>query len=57
MAPHLFLQELKFANTLQKGQLVTLEAVLRYREVEDEVNGAPLKHWFAKTHTVNMKWL
>src|ERR1700733_13799126 len=27
----------KFAKTLQKGQLVTLEGILRYREVEDEV--------------------
>jgi len=57
MAPHLFLQELKFTNTLQKTQLVTLEAVLRYCEVGDEVNGATLRHWFAKTHTINMKWL
>ena len=28
----------KFAKTLQKGQLITLEGILRYREVEDEVN-------------------
>jgi single-strand DNA-binding protein len=27
----------KFARTLQKGQLITLEGTLRYREVEDEV--------------------
>jgi single-strand DNA-binding protein len=25
----------KFAKTLQKGQLITLEGILRYREVED----------------------
>ena len=30
----------KFAKTLQKGQLVTLEGILRYREVEDEVEAA-----------------
>jgi single-strand DNA-binding protein len=30
----------KFAKTLQKGQLVTLEGILRYREVEDEVTYA-----------------
>ena len=29
----------KFAKTLQKGQLITLEGTLRYREVEDEVEG------------------
>src|SRR3981189_437993 len=34
----------KFAKTLQKGQLITLEGILRYREVEDEVNGTTLKH-------------
>jgi hypothetical protein len=27
----------KFAKTLQKGQLITLEGILWYREVEDEV--------------------
>jgi single-stranded DNA-binding protein len=27
------------ATTLQKGQLVALEGILRYREVEDEVKG------------------
>ena len=29
----------KFASTLQKGQLVTLEGILRYREVETEQHG------------------
>jgi single-strand DNA-binding protein len=29
----------KFSKTLQKGQLVTLEGILRYREVEDEIEG------------------
>ena len=33
----------KFAKTLQKGQLVTLEGILRYREVEDEVKGHHLQ--------------
>ncbi|HEV2709488.1 MAG TPA: single-stranded DNA-binding protein [Edaphobacter sp.] len=33
----------KFAKTLQKGQLVTLEGILRYREVEDEVKGVSLQ--------------
>jgi single-strand DNA-binding protein len=34
----------KFAKTLQKGQLVTLEGILRYREVEDEVKGITFRH-------------
>jgi single-strand DNA-binding protein len=29
----------KFAKTLQKGQLITLEGVLRYREVMEDVEG------------------
>ena len=29
----------RFAGTLEKGQLVTLEGVLRYREVESEQHG------------------
>jgi single-strand DNA-binding protein len=33
----------KFAKTLQKGQLITLEGTLRYREVEDEVKGTTFK--------------
>ena len=33
----------KFAKTLQKGQLITLEGTLRYREVEDEVEGTRFK--------------
>jgi single-strand DNA-binding protein len=30
----------KLAKTLQKGQLVTLESILRHREVEDEVKAS-----------------
>jgi single-strand DNA-binding protein len=29
----------QFAQTLQRGQLITLEGTLCYREVEDEVKG------------------
>jgi single-stranded DNA-binding protein len=29
----------RFAGTLEKGQLVTLEGILRYREVESEQHG------------------
>jgi single-strand DNA-binding protein len=41
----------KFAKTLQKGQLITLEGTLRYREVEDEVKGITFKHRIAETPT------
>ncbi len=38
----------KFARTLQKGQLITLEGTLRYREVEDDVKGNSFKHRIAE---------
>ena len=47
----------KFAKTLQKGQLITLEGTLRYREVEDEVNGITFKHRIAEIHTISLKRL
>ena len=47
----------KFAKTLQKGQLVTLEGILRYREVEDEVKGTTFKHRIAEVHAISMKRL
>ena len=47
----------KFAKTLQKGQLITLEGVLRYREVGDEANGVTFKHRIAEIHAVSMKRL
>jgi single-strand DNA-binding protein len=47
----------KFAKTLQKGQLVTLEGILRYREVEDEIKGVTFKHRIAEIHAVSMKRL
>ena len=47
----------KFAKTLQKGQLVTLEGVLRYREVEDEAKGITFKHRIAEIHAISMKRL
>jgi single-strand DNA-binding protein len=47
----------KFAKTLQKGQLLTLEGILRYREVEDEVKGGTFKHRIAEIHAVSMKRL
>jgi single-strand DNA-binding protein len=47
----------KFAKTLQKGQLITLEGTLRYREVEDEIEGTTFKHWIAEIHAISMKRL
>src|SRR3979409_744841 len=47
----------KFAKTLQKGQLVTLEGILRYREVEDEVKGTTFKHRIAEIHAISIKRL
>jgi len=47
----------KFARTLQKGQLLALEGVLRYREVGDEANGVTFKHRIAEIHAVSMKRL
>ena len=47
----------KFARTLQKGQLITLEGTLRYREVTDEVEGANFKHRIAEIHATSMKRL
>jgi single-strand DNA-binding protein len=47
----------KFAKTLQKGQLVILEGILRYREVEDEVKGNTSQHRIAEIHAIGMKRL
>ena len=47
----------KFARTLQKGQLITLEGILRYREVTEDVEGQPFKHRIAEIHATSMKRL
>ena len=47
----------KLAKTLQKGQLITLEGALRYREVEDDVQGTPVKHRIAEIHASSLKRL
>ena len=47
----------KFAKTLQKGQLITLEGTLRYREVEDDIQGTPVKHRVAEIHASSLKRL
>jgi single-strand DNA-binding protein len=45
----------KFAKTLSKGQLVTLEGTLRYREVTGETETKPTR--IAEIHASSMKRL
>jgi single-strand DNA-binding protein len=47
----------KFAKTLQKGQLITLEGALRYREYEEDVHGLTVRHRIAEIHASSMKRL
>jgi single-strand DNA-binding protein len=47
----------KFAKTLQKGQLITLEGILRHREIEDDVQGTRFKHRIAEIHASSLKRL
>src|SRR6201993_2712396 len=46
-----------FAKTLQKGQLITLEGKIKYREVSEEVEGVTFKHTIAEIHATSMKRL
>ncbi|HWZ52731.1 MAG TPA: hypothetical protein VNW54_14835 [Granulicella sp.] len=58
MASRLCLEEsLEVRQDSPEGQLVTLEGILRYREVEDEVNGTTFKHRIAEIHAIRMKRL
>ena len=47
----------KFARTLQKGQLISLEGTLRYREYEEDVHGLTVRHRIAEIHASSMKRL
>ena len=47
----------KFARTLQKGQMIALEGVLRYREYEDDANGTTVKQRIVEIHATRMKRL
>jgi hypothetical protein len=40
-----------------EGQLITLEGTLKYREVEEDVEGAKFKHRIAEVHATGMKRL
>jgi single-strand DNA-binding protein len=46
-----------FAKTLQKGQLVSLEGKIKYREVEQDVEGTPFRHTIAEIQASSMKRL
>ena len=46
-----------FAKTLQKGQLVSLEGKIKYREVEQDIEGTPFKHTIAEVQASSMKRL
>jgi len=47
----------RFARTLQKGQLITLEGKLQYREYEEDVHGLTVKHRVAEIHAITLKRL
>ena len=47
----------KFAKTLQKGQLVTLEGISAVSRGRDEVKGTTFKHRIAEVHATSMKRL
>jgi single-strand DNA-binding protein len=46
-----------FAKTLLKGQLISLEGKIKYREVEQDVEGTTFKHTIAEIHASSMKRL
>jgi single-strand DNA-binding protein len=47
----------KFAKTFQKGQLVTVEGQIRYREYTEDINGTTVKHRVAEVHARSLKRL
>src|SRR6202051_224049 len=46
-----------FAKTLQKGQRITLEGKIKYREVSEEADGVTFKHIIAEIHATSLKRL
>jgi hypothetical protein len=44
-------------DPFRRGQLVTLEGALRYREVEDDVEGTRFKHRITEVHATSLKRL
>src|SRR6202012_2661262 len=46
-----------FARTLLKGQLITLEGKIKYREVSEEGEGVTFKHTIADIHATSIQVL
>jgi single-strand DNA-binding protein len=47
----------RFAKTLQKGQLISVDGQVRYREYTEDVNGANVKHRVAEIHAYKLQRL
>jgi len=47
----------RFAKTLQKGQLISVDGQIRYREYSEEVNGTTIKHRVAEIHAYKLQHL
>ena len=47
----------KFAKTLQKGQLISLEGKIKYRDVDDEVEGVTFTHSIAEIRAESIRRL
>ena len=47
----------RFAKTFQKGQLITVDGQIRYREYTEDVNGTAVKHRVAEIHASSLKRL
>jgi single-strand DNA-binding protein len=46
-----------FAKALLKGQFIALQGKIKYRTVEQDVEGKPLKHTIAEIHASSMRRL
>jgi single-strand DNA-binding protein len=46
-----------FAKNLSKGQIVSLEGKIKYRTVEQDVEGQQFKHMIAEIHASSMRRL
>ena len=47
----------KFAKTLQKGQLISLEGKIKYRAIEETVKGQQVKYTIAEIHASSIRRL
>jgi single-strand DNA-binding protein len=46
-----------FAKSLQKGQLISLEGKIKYRVIEENVNGQQVKYTIAEIHASSIRRL